>query len=99
MSTLEVSDLHFRHDKLSRWILEDLSLRLSGGETALLIGDNGSGKSTLGKLIVGLNQAERGSVQIDHVDVGMISVPQRPRTYYLHGADELPAVLPFFDQG
>ena len=79
MSILEVSDLHFRHDKLSRWILEDLSLRLSGGETALLIGDNGSGKSTLGKLIVGLNRAERGRVQIDGAEVGMISVPQRPR--------------------
>ena len=58
MSNLDLSGVYFRHLTSLPWILEDLSLHLSDGETALLVGDNGSGKSTLGKLIAGLVTAE-----------------------------------------
>jgi len=63
----------------SPWILEDLSLQLRDGETALVVGDNGSGKSTLGKLIAGLIKAQRGNVLIDKRDLPSIEVSTRPK--------------------
>lgn len=79
MSTLELEGICFRHDPASPRILEELSLSLEGGESALIIGDNGSGKSTLGKLIAGLNVQEKGSVLIDHRDVQSIATTERPK--------------------
>jgi energy-coupling factor transporter ATP-binding protein EcfA2 len=79
MSSLEISDLHFRHIKDTRWILEDLTLRLRDGETAMLVGDNGSGKSTLGKLIAGLNRQERGRISIDGRESESIAIAERAR--------------------
>jgi len=79
MSNLDLSGIYFRHLTSLPWILEDLSLHLSDGETALLVGDNGSGKSTLGKLIAGLVTAERGNVLIDKSDLASIEVSMRPK--------------------
>ena len=78
MSSIDVSGIHFRHSS-SPWILEDLSLKLSDGETGLVVGDNGSGKSTLGKLIAGLVRAERGHVLVDKDDLASIEVSMRPK--------------------
>ncbi len=79
MSTLELEDLHFTHDPSSEWVLNDLSLQLNAGETAIIIGDNGSGKSTLGKLIAGLSRAQSGTVLVDQTDVQSMSVSVRPK--------------------
>lgn len=78
MSTLELSNLHFKHLASTAWILKNLSLKLRAGETALIVGDNGSGKSTLGKVIAGLNRPESGNVLLNGRDVTTFEVSQRP---------------------
>jgi zinc transport system ATP-binding protein len=43
-------------------ILQDVSLRVKGGEIVALIGPNGAGKSTLARIVLGLLRPDRGRV-------------------------------------
>ena len=52
--------------------LADVSLSIAPGEHVGIIGKVGSGKTTLLKLIIGLYQAESGSISIDHIDINQI---------------------------
>lgn len=46
-------------------VLEDASVELRGGEIHAFLGENGAGKSTLAKLIAGVHQPTRGSIEVD----------------------------------
>ena len=46
----------------AKLILDDVSLMLSRGQRAALVGENGVGKSTLARLILGLEEADAGEV-------------------------------------
>jgi homopolymeric O-antigen transport system ATP-binding protein len=48
----------------SMWALEDVSFKVEPGTTFALIGHNGSGKSTMLKLIAGMMNPTRGSIQV-----------------------------------
>jgi zinc transport system ATP-binding protein len=45
-------------------VVEDVDLRIDGGQLAVLTGPNGSGKSTLIRLIVGLLSPDAGSIEV-----------------------------------
>ena len=77
-------------------VLEDISLRVAGGETVVLLGTNGNGKSTLMKCIMGIVQPSAGSIvaEIDGtrhelvgktteeiVDLGIALVPEGRRLF------------------
>jgi len=49
--------------------LDDVSIRLEGGQTVGLMGDNGAGKSTLVKIIAGNFPPSHGQIRIDGKDV------------------------------
>ena len=49
--------------------LNGLSLVTGGGEYLCIVGPSGSGKSTLLRIIAGLEDVEKGSIQIDGTDV------------------------------
>jgi ATP-binding cassette subfamily B protein len=51
------------------WALSELSLKVSAGQVAALVGPSGSGKSTLTYLIPRLHEVTRGAVLIDGQDV------------------------------
>lgn len=59
--------------------VDDLSLRIGGGQYHCLLGPNGSGKSTLMRLILGLTQPTSGTVTTADVVVGCGF--QRPNFY------------------
>jgi ABC-type polysaccharide/polyol phosphate transport system ATPase subunit len=50
-----------------RWILRNLNLSISAGESIGLIGRNGAGKSTLLKLVTGVSIPTEGSVFLNSV--------------------------------
>lgn len=47
------------------WVLDDVTFSVGAGRTLGIIGSNGAGKSTLLRLIGGVGQPDRGSVQVD----------------------------------
>ena len=59
--------------------LEEVSLRIGGGEFHCLLGPNGSGKSTLMRLILGLTRPTEGTVDVPDIAVGCGF--QRPNFY------------------
>ena len=77
-------------------VLEDVSLKVGGGETVVLLGTNGNGKSTLMKCILGIVRPRAGSIvaEIDGihhdlvgrtteeiVDLGIALVPEGRRLF------------------
>lgn len=62
-------DVWFRYPGTERWVLEDLSFRISAGQTVAVVGATASGKSSLVRLIPRLYDATRGTVRIDGIDV------------------------------
>lgn len=61
-----------------RWLLHDIDLIISPGEIVTVVGPNGAGKTTLVRALLGLIDADRGSVERpDTLTVGY--VPQRLR--------------------
>jgi putative ABC transport system ATP-binding protein len=53
-------------------IIKGISLAVTRGESAGLIGPSGSGKSTLLMLIAGLEQPDAGTVKVDGVNLGKL---------------------------
>lgn len=49
--------------------LADISVTFRAGEVHALVGENGAGKSTLGKLILGVHQADSGTMRLDGTQV------------------------------
>jgi branched-chain amino acid transport system ATP-binding protein len=77
-------------------VIEDVSLKVGGGETVVLLGTNGNGKSTLMKCIMGIVRPSAGSIvaEIDGihhdlagrtteqiVDLGIALVPEGRRLF------------------
>jgi branched-chain amino acid transport system ATP-binding protein len=77
-------------------VLEDVSIRIGGGETVVLLGTNGNGKSTLMKSIMGLVRPRAGRIVAeiegerhdligrsteDIVDLGIALVPEGRRLF------------------
>jgi ABC-type Fe3+/spermidine/putrescine transport system ATPase subunit len=74
------SDLEVRHVSKSFAgvaVLDDISLRVAGGETVVLLGASGSGKSTLLRIIAGLETPDAGSVVFDGRDLAGLPVHRR----------------------
>ena len=53
--------------------VDGLSLTVERGESLGLVGESGCGKSTLGRLIVGLERPDEGSIRYDGVDIASMN--------------------------
>ncbi len=62
MAAIEVRDVTFGYG--DRPVLEELTLSVEAGEFLGVVGPNGSGKTTLLTLMIGLQEPDRGSVQL-----------------------------------
>ncbi|MGJ7552017.1 dipeptide ABC transporter ATP-binding protein [Pseudomonas alloputida] len=64
-------------DGQPREVLSDVSLQLRAGQTLGVVGESGSGKSTLGRILLGLERAEQGSVHLAGQDWLALSAAQQ----------------------
>jgi branched-chain amino acid transport system ATP-binding protein len=84
-------------------VIDDVSIKVAGGETVVLLGTNGNGKSTLMKCIMGMVRPSEGSITaeidgINHdlvgrtteeiVDLGIVLVPEGRRLFPLLTVEE-----------
>ncbi len=93
-SSLTIAGIHAAYGAVR--VIDDVSIKVAGGETVVLLGTNGNGKSTLMKCIMGLVQPSQGSIvaEIDGihhdligrtteeiVDLGIALVPEGRRLF------------------
>lgn len=57
----------------SKVVLDGLDLEIYQGESAVIVGGSGTGKSVLLKHIIGLIRPDRGTVEVDGVDLHSLS--------------------------
>jgi branched-chain amino acid transport system ATP-binding protein len=93
-SSLTIAGIHAAYGAVR--VIDDVSIKVGGGETVVLLGTNGNGKSTLMKCIMGLVRPSQGSIvaEIDGihhdlvgrtteqiVDLGIALVPEGRRLF------------------
>ena len=62
-----------------RWVVNDVDIQVSSGEIIGLLGPNGAGKTTSFHMIVGLIEADNGSIFLDNKDMTDLPMYQRAR--------------------
>ncbi len=67
--TIEFQKVSFSYPGTDRLVLKDISFKLEGGSTAVLVGLNGAGKTTLIKLITRLYDPTSGVILLDGKDI------------------------------
>ena len=76
---INISDLNFRYDKSSPYVLKNINLSIPEGAYISVVGENGSCKTTLIKLILGLLKPSSGSIDLHTKKVSY--VPQRVENF------------------
>ena len=71
-SCIELKNVSFSYPNKDKKAIEDINLSIRKGETIALIGENGSGKTTLSKIILGLYEADEGSVLWDGTNLNFL---------------------------
>lgn len=66
---LEFKNVSFKYPGAADYVLENISFRVSKGETIAFIGSTGSGKSTLINLVPRFYDVTEGEILIDGVDI------------------------------
>jgi branched-chain amino acid transport system ATP-binding protein len=71
-NSLTIAGIHAAYGAVR--VIEDVSLKVPGGETVALLGTNGNGKSTLMKCIMGMVRPSEGSIvaEIDGIHYDLI---------------------------
>ncbi|UTY24297.1 ABC transporter ATP-binding protein [Treponema denticola] len=69
---IELKNVSFSYPNKDKKAIEDINFSIRKGETIALIGENGSGKTTLSKIILGLYEADEGSVFWDGTDLNFL---------------------------
>ena len=71
---IEVSNVSFRYDDHSPYVLNNLSFRVRKGEYVAIVGKSGCGKSTIMRLLLGFETPERGTILYGPNDVSKINL-------------------------
>lgn len=80
---IEMKNVSFRYSDDEAYIIKDFNLKINPGEHLAVVGLNGAGKTTMVKLIMGLNEPEKGSICYDGTDIREYD---RDKYYEIFGA-------------
>ena len=67
--SIQFKNISFKYPNLPSYILKDINLDISSKERICLVGPSGSGKSTLVKLLLRMNNYDKGDIFIDDINV------------------------------
>lgn len=67
--SLEFRNVSFKYPRTDRYILKDLSFKITGKEKVSLVGLNGSGKTTLIKLICRFYALDEGEILVNGINI------------------------------
>jgi subfamily B ATP-binding cassette protein MsbA len=86
-ASVELRGVMFGYEDGTR-VIDGIDLHIAPGEKVALTGASGCGKSTIARLIARLNEADRGAIMVDGIDVrrltlsslrsAIVYVPQEP---------------------
>jgi lipopolysaccharide export system ATP-binding protein len=62
-----------------REVVQDVSLQINSGQVVGLLGPNGAGKTTCFYMIIGIVQADRGTITLNDEDITALSMHERAR--------------------
>ena len=62
---ITLKNIHYHYPNASRTTLKDLNLAISANSTVGLVGATGSGKTTTVDIILGLLEAQKGTIEVD----------------------------------
>ncbi|MFC6765048.1 ABC transporter ATP-binding protein [Natrinema soli] len=88
---LDITDLYVSYGKTP--ILRDIDINVNDGEIVGIMGKNGVGKTTLMKAIIGLLEADNGTITFDETDITDAGADDRARRgigYIPQGRDVFP---------
>ncbi len=71
---IRIQNLWKRYGKLD--VLKGLNLEAHGGEILVILGRSGVGKSVLLRHIIGIEKPDRGSIEVDGIDITKLSKNQ-----------------------
>ena len=72
--SIQCSNLQFIYPKSKNPIFENLDLNLYSGQITVITGQNGSGKSTLIKVLSGILDFTKGSLNLDQIAINQVSL-------------------------
>ena len=75
MSDVKLNNVTKKYDNLE--VIHGVDLNISNGEFCVFVGPSGCGKSTLLRMIAGLEEVTRGSIEIGPRDVTRIDPADR----------------------
>ncbi len=75
---IELKNVSFKYPGTDKYVIKDLSLSFSSGDSVVLVGLNGAGKTTLIKLIMRLYDVTEGEITLDGVNIK----EYKPEDYY-----------------
>lgn len=92
---IEFSGISFRYHSDGPLVLDNVSIRVDAGSSIALVGPSGSGKSTLGRLLLGFEKPDDGTVFFDDQDLSALDVRavRRQLGVVLQSADVLPGTI------
>ena len=71
---IEFSNVYFRYQETSPYILNDFNLKIKAGEYVAIVGKTGCGKSTLMRMLLGFETPEKGAIYFDRKDLRFLDL-------------------------
>ena len=66
-NAIVLKDLHYQYPNSSRTTVKDINIKIPKSSTVGIVGTTGSGKTTIIDIILGLLQAQKGTLEVDNI--------------------------------
>jgi ABC-type bacteriocin/lantibiotic exporter with double-glycine peptidase domain len=66
---IALHNVSFRYNTRSKYVLENINMKIERGRVVAIVGKSGSGKSTLAKLLLGLIPVSEGEININGINL------------------------------